>query len=213
MSSVPGANCPLPRTQPRKKPPAKPRKKPKKKAPPRRQYKRRDWEDGGGIGDDGRPNPEPEPVLGEPPPTRLAPGPQKVEVLRRRHEAKTRLWGTGERTIPVDMVAELVKLGQFMRWAVLQARGRTKYAHAVLYQERGRTPGHRPCYRVEVSRPPEPGRRSREHIANAATEGEAKAILIDWCAAQGITDVEVEPPEWLRECLRDALIAQGQYGD
>ncbi len=212
MSTSPAGNCPAPKNDP---PRGKPKKKPKKKPParpPRKQYKRRDWEDGGGIDDDGRPNPEPEPTLGVPAPTLLPPGPRKVELLRRRHEAQVRLWGPGERSVPLDMVGELTKLAQFMRWAVLQARGRTKYAHAVL-QVPGRHPGNLPRYRVEVSRKPAPGRRDREHVGNAPTEGEAKSLLIDWCAEQGITDVHVEPPEWLRECLKDAMILQGQYDE
>lgn len=206
MSSGRPRDCPVPKKLPRrKKGPKAPRR------PPRKQYRRREWEDGGGIGDDGRPNKEPEPALGVPDPTPVPPGPSKVEVLRRRHEAKQRLWHPAEERAPADLVKQLTDLAQFMRWAVLQARGRTKYAHAILFQERGRTPGHRPCYRVEVSRPPEPGQRARLHIGNRWTEGEAKALLIDWCEEQGITDVEVEPPEWLRECLKDALVLQGQY--
>ena len=213
MSTSPAGNCPAPKKDPpRGKPKKKPRKKPPAR-PPRKQYKRRDWEDGGGIDDNGLPNPEPEPTLGIPAPTLLPPGPSKVELLRRRHEAKVRLWGPGERSIPLDTVGELTKLAQFMRWAVLQHRGRERYAHAVIPQPQGRTPGHRPCYRVEVSRVGTRTVRSKERIGTRATEGEAKALLIDWCEEQGITDVHVEPPDWLRECLKDAMILQGVYGE
>jgi len=179
------------------------------------QYRRKDWEDGGGIDDTGKPNPIAEPRLVLPPRTAVRPGPDRVEILYLRHEAKTRLWHPRDVrcSCPFDYVAALTSLGKFMVQVVLSSRGLRRSASGI-----SRVPGPKrgdpPRYRAEAWDPEHRfSTRDHFHIGYAATEGEAKDLRTAWYRDHCGLDVRVQPPEWLKICLADAMQLQAEESD
>lgn len=195
-------SSPRPRS---KRKPRKPRAEP--------QYRRRDYEDGGGIDDDGKPNPIPEPELPIPVRTSLPPGPERVEVLRQRHTDKQALWNPRDESwaAPFDYVKALTVLGEFMRQVVLASRGLRPAANGVSMVKGS---GGVPIWRAEVWDPHHVwSDRDHLHVGYAKTRGEARDLLIKWYKEKRGLDITVQPPAWLKEVLADAMQLQAALSD
>lgn len=177
--------------------------------------KRHSWADGGGIQDDGKPNPIPEPQLFAPYTCTIPPGPDRVEVLALRHQLKTSLWHTADATMSrsVDYVSNLVQLGYAIQEAALAERGIRWGADGVKLVP-GDDPGDPPRWRAQIWDPSANGGKGGHiHLGYADERADAVDLIVKWYRRYCGLDVRVEPPEWFRELVRDAISIQAEASE
>lgn len=171
-----------------------------------RKPRRPEWEDGGGIDDDGEPNPTPEPVLPLPSRSYFRPGPDKVSVLANRHAAGQSLWHPADLAPvkPCDVVEQLAELGRYMHQLDLAGRGLDWLAKGI-----STVPGVGPAdpvqYRAQVW---DPNQDDHIEIGRAKTYGGAFDLIVAWAARHLGVDVRFRRPAWLTICLTDAIRAR-----
>jgi len=173
------------------------------------------WEDGGGYDERGRPNEIPEPTLFTPLPCTAHPGPSKVEVLALRHRLRMSLWHSSDATMtkPVDWLKSLVDLGHALREAALAERG-IRWTVEGVKLVAGEKKGDPPHWRAQIWDPgANGGRGTNIHLGYADDRGGAIDIIVDWYRRYCGIDARVEPPEWFRELLTDALAQQAEASE
>lgn len=175
--------------------------------------RRRSWEDGGGIDDDGQPNLIPEPTVFRPIATSVPPGSSKVDILERRHRLKTALWHSSDVTTQIDYTSNLTLLGYALREAALAERGIRWSADGVKLVS-GETPGDPPRWRAQIWDPSaNAGKGGHIHLGYADDRGGAIDLIEDWYRRYAGINVRVEPPKWFRALVADALSVQAEISD
>lgn len=172
------------------------------------------WADGGGIDDDGEPNPTPEPVLFAPKPTTTPPGSDKVHVLALRHHLKVELWHRDDEGMkaPIDYVAKLTDLGHALREAILAERG-IRWSSDGVKIVPGEKPGDPPRWRAQIWDPSVGKKGGHKHLGYAETRGECVDLIVDWYRTYCGLDCRVEPPGWFKMLLSDAMNVQAESSD
>lgn len=175
---------------------------------------RRDWVDGGGLDDDGEPNPIPEPALFRTKPTEVRPGPAKVKVLQTRHQLRAGLWhdDDAEPAKPIDWIANLTNLGLAIREAILAERG-VRWGAEGIKLVNGETPDDPPRWRCQIWNPGTKGKGGHIHLGYAKSRGEAVDMIADWYRRYCGFDVRIDPPEWFKELISDALAVQSRASE
>lgn len=181
----------------------------RRKQSPKASARRPDWEDGGGIDDDGTPNPVPDPSLPTPPRTLFRPGPDKVAVMAARHAAGYSLWCPADLTQPIDYVSALCEVGAMMREEVLAERGLRWLANGISTVP-GPTPADPPQFRAQVW---DVNLNDHIEVGRAPTRGAAVNLIIDWARVHLGLDVNVQPPDWLKHILGDAIRLQAERNE
>lgn len=169
---------------------------------------RRAWEDGGGVDDDGTPNPVPDPQLPLPARTYFRPGSDKVATFAARHAAGQSLWHPqdlpGEQ--PIDFIQAFTELGGFMREVALAERDLRWLANGVSVVP-GPRPGDPPQYRAQIW---DPGQNDHIEVGRAKTRAEALDLIIDWASRHLRINIRFEVPLWMKLITPDLLQAHAE---
>ncbi len=207
--------CPVPKKFP-KLPKKPPRKRKPARSPPKRpkQHRRKDYEDGGGIDDDGIANAIPEPALFRPTPTQHVPGSPKVAVVALRHHLRAQLWHEDDPPIEgqADHVQHLSDLALFMRAVVLGDRCGRWVADGISIVP-GPKAGDPPQYRAQIWDPGLGKKGDHIELGYAKTREEAVDLIACWLKRHCRVDTYVEIPEWLMTCMGYAIKVQAEYSE